>query len=792
VNLSSKIARVVSSLRRQGVWVGLALVLAGPLVLSGDRLLGQEARAARKQAKEAPSLTGAEMVFRGAEAPSAGQRFTLEVLILNTGSTPLTDLEFHAKLDDNLDQPSREREHRVAVDAIAPDDLHIVRLPLTSRKAGTGELKITLRAKDGAMQQVSYVMPIAAESPRSAEQKPAAPPRKVKVAGTFRDGEELLEQKPALAPLQVKVTPLKECIVDRPSIVLVNVRNADLKPMPKSLELMVLYSSISRGNTVSGGQFGGGSFAGQFGGGALGQFGQLGGGGFGGFATAFRNPTRTTQVSLPALESGQSITLPVRLTPRRIGDLGIDISVKGAPNPQLASTRLSVRFDPQVAIDRLLPARAGAAVPTRLPRTLAEVPEVSLEDPPVKALAADEAFEHVAHLIEKINHVNQTKADAYMEALTQYRSDLRGMPFTLGDECRLPTERGQLFQDALNRLRAVARVNPATVESLWPDAPTQSEPEPVIKARIAALVQVIEPEGTRLGKLMVKYLASLSHGDATRALARFAISADDAEVRAAAVAALATRRDQDYGEILANGLKYPWPAVAQRSADAIVTLKRTDLLPQLVDTLDRPDPRAPQTTEKDGKPVHSIRELVRVNHLRNCLLCHSPAPTVTVAKAIPVPVNGATESAERERADASLSTGKRLPANSPLTAPTPLPNQALPTPSSSGGYGSFTVPDTLIAFDVTYLRQDFSVKLPVADAKPWPEQQRFDFLVRTRELTEQDAQSYGKLFAPTSTDDLSTYQRAAVTALRQLTGRDAAPTAAAWRKVLTQLKTESN
>ena len=49
MTLISKIARVVSPLRRQGVWVGLAVVMAGPLVLSGIRMQGQEAAAARKQ-----------------------------------------------------------------------------------------------------------------------------------------------------------------------------------------------------------------------------------------------------------------------------------------------------------------------------------------------------------------------------------------------------------------------------------------------------------------------------------------------------------------------------------------------------------------------------------------------------------------------------------------------------------------------------------------------------------------------------------------------------------------------
>ena len=99
------------------------------------------------------------------------------------------------------------------------------------------------------------------------------------------------------------------------------------------------------------------------------------------------------------------------------------------------------------------------------------------------------------------------------------------------------------------------------------------------------------------------------------------------------------------------------------------------------------------------------------------------------------------------------------------------------------GYGSSGSPDTLVRFDVTYLRQDFSMKLKVADADPWPEMQRYDFLVRTREISTQEAAAYDKLLRPTS-PTLSPYRQAAHSALRELSGRDAEPTAAAWRKML--------
>jgi hypothetical protein len=95
-------------------------------------------------------------------------------------------------------------------------------------------------------------------------------------------------------------------------------------------------------------------------------------------------------------------------------------------------------------------------------------------------------------------------------------------------------------------------------------------------------------------------------------------------------------------------------------------------------------------------------------------------------------------------------------------------------------------PDILVRADVTYLRQDFSQLQKVPDAKPWPEMQRFDFLVRTRVLTEADAKKYQAELAKVGKN--SPYRRAALNALRALTNRNAEPTTAAWRQMLASPK----
>jgi hypothetical protein len=110
----------------------------------------------------------------------------------------------------------------------------------------------------------------------------------------------------------------------------------------------------------------------------------------------------------------------------------------------------------------------------------------------------------------------------------------------------------------------------------------------------------------------------------------------------------------------------------------------------------------------------------------------------------------------------------------------PIPGQPMPSPGE--GYGQM-IPDILVRIDVTYLRQDFSMRQPVESAAPWPKMQRFDFLVRTVQLTPAQAKVFQEKLQPAA-GTMTPYQQALLTSLRGLTGQDAAPNAAAWKKVL--------
>jgi hypothetical protein len=183
----------------------------------------------------------------------------------------------------------------------------------------------------------------------------------------------------------------------------------------------------------------------------------------------------------------------------------------------------------------------------------------------------------------------------------------------------------------------------------------------------------------------------------------------------------------------------------------MIAMKQKDMLPHLVDFLGEARPGDPVAKKIDGKDAHVVREVVRINHHRNCLLCHAPV---------------------------------RNAHQSEVAALMPTPGQAFPQ-SSRQYYGNNITPDSLaVRADMTYLRQDFSVVLPVADAHPWPEMQRFDFLVRTRIVEGNELAKLQKKMAERPLTYLSEQHKEALRALRELSGQDAVPIQAVWRRVL--------
>jgi hypothetical protein len=433
--------------------------------------------------------------------------------------------------------------------------------------------------------------------------------------------------------------------------------------------------------------------------------------------------------------------------------------------PSGPGSRFSFKFDPNTPTKELLPAppRATADVGPVLKDDLAMVPEVQFQAPLAKVGPSANPTQEIALQLARITHVNAKKTDAFMVALLENRPDLAGLPFVMGDDCRTNSERTKQFTSAVNLVRSLLSQSGGNATAFWTQftnstlAPIHARPDRAMEeqaslGRVAALMQMLAPESVEYRMGLVKYLAGVPHVESTKALARLAIFSAEDDVRLAAIDSLKVRREKDYTDVLVKGLRYPWPAVARRSADVIARLGRSDLIPELIAVLEEDDPRMPQSkTLSDGKKVMVVREMVKVNHNGNCMMCHSPGnPNTTSGNALMVEV--------------------------------PVPGQPLNS-SGRGGYGqSFT--DLMVRVDVTYLRQDFSVMMTVADAHPWPELQRFDFLVRERQLTDAQVELYRAKLTPREEGVLSPYHRAMLASLREMTGKDTTPTAEAWRKLL--------
>ncbi|MBM4067563.1 MAG: HEAT repeat domain-containing protein [Planctomycetes bacterium] len=450
---------------------------------------------------------------------------------------------------------------------------------------------------------------------------------------------------------------------------------------------------------------------------------------------------------------------------------------KAAPPP----VRFAFKMDPKTPDRDLLPVppTAEPSIAPWLIKDLAQVPQILFQKPlavPAGTLQkldgkilmggqevsfADlgEHGQKMAHQmvptakgIARINHLNKKGTDHFMKVLVKSRPDLAGLPFMMGDACRMDKKQSAQF------VKEVARVRGMLQEPFAGLTQKQSfEPE-FMPLRIATWMQMLASEPSAMQKRLVRFVAASDRDEATRSLARLAVFSFESEVRDSAVKELADRSGEESDDILLQGLRYPWPDVARFAADAIVKLQRKDLVPRLVGFLDEPDPRAPVARQVDGKEVFQVRELVRINHHQNCLLCHAPGNTPDI------------------KMDAFARTAEVV------TGAVPIIGQPLPPPSQ--GYDPSSSPDIRIRADITYLRQDFSLLQPVANAAPWPDKQRFDFLVRTRDITPQEAAAYTQWRYGRGPADLSPNHRAVLDALRTLTGRDAAPTARAWRVAL--------
>src|SRR6185295_8927512 len=182
----------------------------------------------------------------------------------------------------------------------------------------------------------------------------------------------------------------------------------------------------------------------------------------------------------------------------------------------------------------------------------------------------------------------------------------------------------------------------------------------------STLAQIFQVESRVARRKLVSRFRNSNRSDASIALADRALFDLSDDVRSDAVEALSVRPPQDYQQRLIDGLRYPWPPVAEHAAEALIKIGDSSALVLVNLLVGEPDPALPQLNS-DNKWI--VRELVRVNHMRNCLLCHASSTSAT-----------------------DLVRGLM-----------PTPGQPLPVVYYEAMRGNFVRADTV------YLKQDFSV-----------------------------------------------------------------------------------
>lgn len=442
-------------------------------------------------------------------------------------------------------------------------------------------------------------------------------------------------------------------------------------------------------------------------------------------------------------------------------------------SPVLAQEKKPV--DPYARLSErdLLPKGSAEMAAWRLVDSIDDVPEISLEsieaiphlvpEIDLQALLAGDLRnvvlrpsmedrlrqddQRIREMLDKARRLDEKSRYGFPKALLRHRRDLLGLPFLLGREADMDPSLRKHFEIADTLIVPTDKSIPHLLDKVdpradWdPDGVKKVLRDPEERRALASLARQRFLSDRHVP--LVQLLGGISHADATKYLAQIAIFSPHAAAREAAIDSLKVRKSTDYRDTLLEGMEYPLSSAVDNAADAILKLELTEneVLQRLTWMIDS---GAVQIRN------NQVREVVKINHHRNCALCH-PASS----------------------------------ADSVFVAAVPSMLEQLPKPGAlaAGGYGFHDTRS--IDFAVTYLRPDFSLVLPVpkAQREVWPEMQRFDFLVRTRQLSRAEAAAYEKARPHLPRPAI---QRAALRILRELTGFNPLPTGEAWRKILNE------
>ena len=343
-----------------------------------------------------------------------------------------------------------------------------------------------------------------------------------------------------------------------------------------------------------------------------------------------------------------------------------------------------------------------------------------------------------------------------LRAVLAERTDLQGLPLVMGNECKSDaTETSDLRQvsSSLGRTIGVFNGSLGSRDNAQNDAfrnlsikemvsyCMQDRADDPSSQKLKTIDQILQIDHPRLRLEMIGALRKSGSAAALKLMVNKAKFDLEPEVRIAATDALADIEPDKFRHHLLEGLTYPWHVVAEHSAEALVRLNDQGAVPKLIEMLDLPHPHFP--FQDNGMLVQ--RELVGINHMRNCLLCHAP----------------------------SISSGDSVRGLIPHSS-RPLPRHYY------DANGMATEVPYAVRADVTYLEQDFSLVQPVKNSGPWPRDQRFDYVVQKKRLTPVEAEGVARRISQSPNRN----RNAIIFALRELTGQTPADNSSShWRAI---------
>ena len=338
---------------------------------------------------------------------------------------------------------------------------------------------------------------------------------------------------------------------------------------------------------------------------------------------------------------------------------------------------------------------------------------------------------------------------------TRLRKDKDGLPFLDGDECRKDGKSVAWMREIVSELGLILnsgrQTRPPASGSQSKMFVAQAKALELLKNKdrwerpeaIPTLVQILQVQLKPLRKELIEILGRIKGAEATRALADRAMFDPDPDLRRHARLALRKRNLSQTRPRLHEGLRHVWEPAAAFAAQALIEVDGQDSVPHLVELLDAPDPDEPFRNERYELLQ---REIVRLNHMKNCVTCHKP---------------------------------ERFPdSRNPLRGFVPLQGEAPPVVYYSSRSGSFVDART------TYLRQEFSLVHDIENAAPWPGQQRFDYVVRLRRVSSQEEVEFEERRRTRLANPPYRQREAVLFALRGLTGIDAGDSSEDWRREL--------